>query len=50
VSFFYPAFILLALPDHKNNKNKRPNFIIALFAALQALFMAFFVIGMPTIA
>ena len=45
----FPAFILLALPDRKN-KQPWHTVIIALFAALQALFMAFFVIGMPIIA
>ncbi len=45
----FPAFILLALP---NRKHEQPwhTFIITVFAALLALFMAFFVIGMPAIA
>ncbi len=45
----FPAFILLALPDRKNRQPWH-NFLIASFAALQALFMVFFVIGMPAIA
>lgn len=45
----FPVFILLALlcPDNKPNRH---TFILVFFTAIQALLMAFFVIGMYTIA
>ena len=45
----FPAFILLALFSREDKPN-RHTLILVSFAALQALFMAFFVIGMHTIA
>lgn len=46
----FPVFMLLALPKRKNEQPPWHTLIVALFAALLALFMAFFVIGMPAIA
>jgi hypothetical protein len=45
----FPVFILLALFS-RDDKPNRHTLILVSFATLQALFMAFFVIGMRTIA
>ncbi len=46
----FPAFILLALLTNKGEKQHLHNFIIAGFAALQAVLMIFFVLGIFAIA
>ncbi|MEO7018853.1 MAG: glycosyltransferase family 39 protein [Ktedonobacteraceae bacterium] len=46
----FPAFILLALLTAKNEEQPLHNFILASFAALQAVLMVFFVIGLFAIA
>lgn len=48
----FPAFILLAIFTSQNwgKTEHLHNFIIASFAALEAVFMIFFVLGFPTIA
>jgi hypothetical protein len=45
----FPAFILLALFSREDKPNRHTLILVA-FAALQALFMTFFVIGVHTIA
>ncbi|HEY0756613.1 MAG TPA: glycosyltransferase family 39 protein [Ktedonobacteraceae bacterium] len=55
---FFPAFILLATftskhKDSSKNEGKEEHlhtFIVASFATLEAVFMIFFVLGLPTIA
>jgi Dolichyl-phosphate-mannose-protein mannosyltransferase len=46
----FPAFILLALWDGAEARPWLGSLILGLFAALQALFMMFFVLGVPAIA
>lgn len=48
----FPAFILLALFTSKETGEKEHlhNFIVVAFAALEAVFTVFFVLGLPTIA
>jgi hypothetical protein len=48
----FPAFILLAAFTSKNTTKEEHlhTFIVAGFAALEAVFMVFFVLGFPTIA
>jgi hypothetical protein len=46
----FPAFILLALLTGKDEKQHLHNFIVASFAALQAILMVFFVLGIFAIA
>jgi hypothetical protein len=46
----FPALILLALWSNHDNQQTRQFLIISLFAVLQAVFMIFFVLGLPLIA
>lgn len=46
----FPVFILLALCTSQSERQSLHNFILASFAALQAVFMVFFVIGLFAIA
>jgi hypothetical protein len=46
----FPAFMLLALLTSKGEKQNLHNFLIAGFAALQAILMVFFVLGLFAIA
>ncbi len=46
----FPAFILLALWSEKEEHTYRRYIIMTLFTMLQALFMVFFVLGLPAIA
>jgi len=46
----FPAFMLLALWSNKDKKPARHFLMVSLFAALQAVFMIFFVLGLPLIA
>lgn len=46
----FPAFMLLALFTMRSEKQAWHNFILAAFAALQAVFMVFFVVGVFAMA
>ena len=46
----FPALILLALRGNHDNLPTRYFLVISLFPALQAVFMIFFVLGLPLIA
>jgi len=46
----FPALILLALWSNNDEKPARYFLVMSLFAALQAVFMIFFVLGLPLIA
>jgi len=46
----FPALMLLALWSDNDNKPARHFLVLSLFAALQAVFMIFFVLGLPLIA
>lgn len=46
----FPVFILLALLTSTNERQHLHNFIVAGFAALEAIFMVFFVLGLFAIA
>jgi len=46
----FPALILLALWSNRDTQQTRHFLIISLFAVLQAVFMIFFVLGLPLIA
>jgi hypothetical protein len=46
----FPAMILLALWSNRGERPARHLLITSLFVAMQALLMAFFVLGLPLIA
>ncbi len=46
----FPALILLALWSSDEKHPRRKDFLLPLFASLQAVFMIFFVLGLPAIA
>ncbi len=46
----FPVFILLAMWSNHEKQSARHTLILTLFAALQALFLVFYVLGLPLIA
>lgn len=46
----FPALMLLALWSDRNDSPERHNAIVSVFAVLLAVFMSFFVLGLPAIA
>jgi hypothetical protein len=46
----FPVLILLAVWSSKDPRLTRHHCVLSLFASLQAVFMAFFVLGLPAIA
>lgn len=46
----FPALILLALWSSDEKHPRRKDFLLPLFASFQAVFMIFFVLGLPAIA
>jgi hypothetical protein len=46
----FPVLILLAVWSSRDPRPTRHHCVLSLFASLQAVFMAFFVLGLPAIA
>ena len=46
----FPAFMLLALWSNSDKRPARHSLVIAIFAPLLAVFMIFYVLGLPLIA